>query len=73
MIEVEAQLKEWGRSIGVVIPKEAVKKENLKEGEIIHILISKKKNPFKETFGILKGKIDTEKLLKEIDESGWDD
>lgn len=32
-----------------------------------------KKNSFKETFGTLKRKINTEKILKEIDDNGWVD
>ena len=34
--------------------------------------IKKKRNPLKETFGILKLKRKTEDILKEVDKEGWD-
>jgi antitoxin component of MazEF toxin-antitoxin module len=73
MIEIESKLREWGRSIGVVIPKEKIKEENLKEGDKVKILILKEKNPIKETFGIAKLKRSTEEMLKESDEECWDE
>ena len=73
MIETEAQVKEWGRSIGIIIPKDAVIKERIKVGDIVKILINKKKNPLKETFGILKLKKTTEEILKEIDKESWNE
>lgn len=72
MLETEAQVREWGRSIGIVIPKDAVIKERIKVGDNVKILIKKKGNPLKETFGILKLKRKTEDILKEIDKEGWD-
>ena len=72
MIETEAQVREWGRSIGIVIPKEAVIKERIKVGDSIKILLKKKENPLKKTFGILKLKRSTEEILKEIDSEAWD-
>jgi hypothetical protein len=72
MIETEAQVREWGRSVGIVIPREAVIKEKIKVGDNVRILIKKKSNPLKETFGILKLKKSTDELLKEIDKEGWD-
>lgn len=75
MVEVCSQVRKWGSSIGVVIPKDAAKKANIKEGDKITIVICNKKNPFDDTFGALKGKIKrpTEKILKEIDREGWDE
>ena len=73
MIEIEAKLKKWGRSFGIVIPMEKIKKENLLENDKIKILITKKKNPLKETFGILKFKRPIEEILKEGDKESWDE
>ena len=73
MIETEAQLKRWGRSFGIIIPMEKVKEADLSENEIIEIIITKKKNPLKETFGKLKFKKSTKELLKEGDEESWDE
>lgn len=72
MIETEAQVKEWGRSVGIVIPKDAVLKEKIAVGDIVKILINKRENPLKKTFGIIKFKRSTEDILKEIDKEGWD-
>ena len=73
MIEVESQLREWGRSIGVVIPKEKITKEGLMPGDIVEILIRKKSNSLKETFGVLKFKKSTEEILRESDKEAWDE
>lgn len=73
MIEVESQIREWGRSLGVVIPKNAIINEKIKAGDIVKLLIKKKINPLKETFGTLKLKKSTEEILREVDEEGWND
>ncbi len=73
MIETETQVREWGRSVGIIIPKDAVLKERILVGDIVKILINKKKNPLKETFGIIKFEKSTEKILKEIDKEGWNE
>ncbi len=73
MIEVEAQLKRWGRSFGVVIPMEKVREADLIENETLELKITKKKNPLKETFGKLKFKRSTEEILKEGDKESWDE
>ena len=75
MEAVHARVRNWGRSLGVVIPKEAAKKVGIKEGDSVEILIKKEEeNPLKKTFGALKGReIDTDKLLKEVDEELWND
>ena len=75
MIEIEAQVKRWGRSFGIVIPMEKIREANILENEKVRITLNKKMNPFMETFGILKGKIkkSTKKILEEIDKEGWDE
>ena len=73
MVELAAQVREWGRSIGVVIPKEIATKAHLNAGDRIRLLIMKQKNPLKETFGMLKFKRSTEEILKETDKEAWDE
>lgn len=73
MVEIISQVRKWGSSVGVVIPKEAAKKANVKTGDKITIIIQPERNPLKETFGILKPKRSTEKILKEVDKEGWDE
>ena len=54
MIEVEA--KQWGNSVGVIIPKTLIEELKIKPGERILINVEKKENPLKELFGFGKGK-----------------
>jgi len=73
MIEIKSQLREWGRSIGVVIPKDAVVSEHLEAGDTVELILLKKTNALKETFGTLKFKKTTDEILKEIKEESWDE
>ena len=71
MITVESELREWGRSIGVVVPKDAIVREKLKAGDTVRLVILKSSNALRDTFGILKLKHSTDEILKEIDETSW--
>jgi len=74
MIEVETKLKRWGRSFGIIIPMEAVREAELSENEQLEITITKKRNPFLEAFGVLKGsKRSTKQMLKELRAESWDE
>ena len=73
MIEVEAKVRKWGRSFGVVIPKDKIKDEGIKENETVTLLIGKKTNVLKETFGTFKFKKSTQEMLDEIDREAWDE
>jgi len=65
---IEAKLKKWGSSLGLVVPKEIVLKERLKVGEEI-IFDIKKKVVVKEIFGALKNwKINAQKVKNELRE-----
>ena len=50
---VEVELKEWGNSVGVIIPAEKLKELELHKGDIVDLDIVKKKRI--EGFGISKG------------------
>ncbi len=73
MIEVETKVRKWGRSFGVVIPKEKIKEERIKENETIMLLIGKKKNVLREAFGTFKFKKSTEEMLRESNKECWDE
>ncbi len=67
MIELKTKLRKWGNSFGVVVPTKEIKEENIKEGEEITVLLVKRSNALRETFGTLKGlKIDAQKMKDEI-------
>lgn len=73
MLEVKAKVREWGRSLGIVLPKEATKEEGIRKDDAVTLLISKKSNSLKETFGTLEFRRSTEEILKESDEESWDE
>lgn len=55
---VEAEAKKWGNSLGVILPRDVVEKEHIKENQKIGILIIKDSSKtLKSSFGILKGKM----------------
>ena len=65
------KLRKWGNSIGIVIPNEALKEKDLKEGEEVIIEINKK-NKIKKLFGSLKTlKLDSQKIKDELRQD-WD-
>ena len=72
MIKSETKLKAWGNSIGVVLPKEALKGENLNVNDEVEVIIRKKTNPLRDVFGKLKefkskSNKSTDDILKEVD------
>ena len=67
MIEIKARTKEWGNSLGVIIPREAVIKEGMKPNqEVILQIRTKPITRGKDIFGKWKFKKPTEQLLKEV-------
>ena len=68
MIERETKLRAWGNSIGLVIPKEDVIKENLRPDQKVKVVITPIKTvKVKDIFGKLKFKRSTEEIMKEVD------
>lgn len=66
---VKVIARKWGNSIGIIIPKETVEKEGIKEKEEIFVEIQKEKPLLvKDMLGKLKLKKTTKQLLKEIDQ-----
>ena len=58
----KATLKSWGSSLGIVVPKDVVNAEHLKEGDEITIEIQRK-STLRNVFGALKDwKVDPQKL-----------
>ncbi len=61
-----ARLREWGSSIGLVVPSEAVKREGLRPGDEVVIEIERA-STLRDLFGIGKGlKVDAQKMKDEI-------
>ena len=71
---IEVKAKQWGNSLGIVIPWEIVDKMKIKSGESVLIEIEKKENPLRELWGFGKGKKLTQKARLEnrrMLESKW--
>ncbi len=64
MIHLKTEVKIWGNSFGVVIPKEVAIKEDIHEKDKITITITKKET-LEDFFGKLKKKINTQKMKDE--------
>jgi len=70
MIEIESQVKKWGNSLGIVIPKEIAKRIDLKPTIRIRLIIERPEaTKVKDIFGKLKIRESTDKLLKQTDEA----
>ncbi|MBI5393083.1 hypothetical protein HZA96_04385 [Candidatus Woesearchaeota archaeon] len=66
---IRCKTKQWGSSIGIVLPKKIVHQHNLKPHEDIVIEIKgKSANVLKELFGSMKFSKPTQRLLKEARE-----
>ena len=53
MTMAEVKVKQWGNSLGLIIPKDIARIENLNEGDLVKIDLSKEKRV--DAFGIIKG------------------
>ncbi|MBI2550101.1 AbrB/MazE/SpoVT family DNA-binding domain-containing protein [Candidatus Woesearchaeota archaeon] len=67
---IEVVLKRWGNSIGVVLPKELIDKEKLKENEKVLIEVVKEADLTK-LFGSLKRKMSGQEF-KDMVRQGWE-
>ena len=64
--------KNWGNSIGITIPSEIIKKENIQPKKRVRfIVIGSEMQTLKKAFGTLKLKKSTQKVMRDIDE-GYD-
>ncbi len=66
----KTKLKKWGNSFGVIIPKEIMDSETLKENQEVNLMFVKdSKIRFDEMFGSLKGKFkkSTKQMMREMD------
>ncbi|HLC91028.1 MAG TPA: hypothetical protein VJI15_04625 [Candidatus Nanoarchaeia archaeon] len=67
MIEVEATTRKWGNSLGVILPKDVVQHEHLKENQKIKLwLPPQKKVDLSPLFGILKTNKSGQEIKDEI-------
>ena len=68
MMEIKAKTKKWGNSIGVIIPKEIIRQQNIGPDQEVTILISSKPiTTGRDIWGTFKFKKSTEQLMREVD------
>ena len=71
---VTVKTKQWGNSLGIIIPKVVVDELSIAPGEEIVIEVKEKQNVLKELFGAISFKRKTKDLLKDVRkdlESKW--
>ena len=69
----EGTLKKWGSSIGVVVPKEIMKEQELKVGDkVTFMIIPQNMERLRKLIGTVKFTKSTDEIMRETDE-GWDD
>ncbi len=73
MIEIETKVRNWGNSLGITLPNEAIRDLEIKPGEKLKVLLLKDRNILKETFGALKFRKSTQKMMKETDKELYND
>ncbi len=73
MPELDSKVKKWGNSLGIVIPIEIAKKDRIKEGQDVHVIIIKKSDVLKKTFGTLKLKKTAQEIKDELRAELYDD
>ena len=67
---IEVTVRKWGNSLGVILPKEIVEKEGLKENKKILLDIAKKAD-ISHLFGFLDRKMSGQEF-KDMVRKGWD-
>jgi len=63
---INVKTKQWGNSIGIIIPSEIVKGLRIKADEEISVDFKNKGNVLKDLYGSLKFKRNTYDVLKEV-------
>ncbi len=73
MIEIETEVKKWGNSLAIVLPRNKIKGVKIKPGKKLTILIPKESVNLNKEFGSLKKvlKKSTKEIMRIVDE-GWD-
>lgn len=67
-----ATAKRWGNSIGLVIPAEVVKREGIRPGDAVDVVVRRRIPSPEELGGTVKLRHDLGELLRAMEE-GWDD
>jgi len=67
-MEIKAKTKKWGNSIGVIIPKDVIRRQNIKPDQEITLMITNKPiTKGKDIWGTMKFNKSTEELMRDVD------
>ena len=73
MLVIKGRVRQWGSSLGVVLPKQRMKAEGIRKDDVVKIVIQKDNRTLQSAFGSLHFKETTEKILRVSDEEAWDE
>jgi len=68
---IEVKVKKWGNSMGVILPKVLIERENLEEADTITIEIVKE-GDISSSFGTIKKKKLSGQKFKDMVREGWE-
>jgi len=68
----KSRIKVIDNSFVILFPKEILRQNEIKEGEEVNVIITKRRNVLRETFGTHKFSRTTEQMMKETDEALYD-
>ena len=69
---IETRVKKWGNSYAVILPKDMVEKQHLKENDKVNIMLVKEADLTK-SYGALKGKVKMSgQEFKDFVRKGWE-
>lgn len=66
---MKGKILKWGNSLGIRLNKTDVDREGIDVNDEVEIEVKKKVTTVKDVFGSLPKRNDTDKILREIDES----
>lgn len=66
----EVVIKKWGNSLGIILPKELVEHEGLKENKKVNISIIKRAD-LSDIFGLVKKRKMSGQKMKNLAREGW--
>lgn len=69
-MEAGTVVRKWGNSLGVVLPKELVAMQNIKEGDVLSLPVVIKKADLSKVFGSIKTGMSGQKF-KDMAREGW--
>ncbi|MEK6874867.1 MAG: hypothetical protein AABX52_03915 [Nanoarchaeota archaeon] len=71
MIETDVEVKKWGDSLAVIIPRQLAEEEHIGVRDRIHLRIDKETD-LSDIFGIAKGITKNTQELKDEAKKGWE-